>query len=411
MYRKEVVVSHSPRLAGKIVISQSKFHWYLLIALLFFFVMFIFYLSQFNLNRKETVIGYLTPQDGVIKVFSGRAGILEELMVSEGDYIKKGQAIGTISNFHNLPNGDELSSAIYSEKINQISAYKSQIELLKQKNHFKEQRLQGRLHILNIRNDILNTRRDILLETKKIKEKQFKKNTPLYSKGYITSTTYEQSKEEFLKSIDELNMIDESLSLLKEEVHILKSDLASIPHELKSELLTVEVLISELKNDLKKLESNHAFVKVAPESGYISTIHPNKGSHINENSLLLSIIPVDSSLIAEFLLPSRSSGFVKHSNKVKVRFDAFPYQKFGFIEGEVISIDDSLTLPSQNDLPIALNEPIYRIRVKLSANSIKAYGQNFKLKIGMMASADIILENRSLLDWILEPIYTIKGNI
>ncbi|EGR2120015.1 HlyD family efflux transporter periplasmic adaptor subunit, partial [Vibrio cholerae] len=223
--------------------------------------------------------------------------------------------------------------------------------------------------------------------------------------------TYEQSKEEFLKSIDELNMIDESLSLLKEEVHILKSDLASIPHELKSELLTVEVLISELKNDLKKLESNHAFVKVAPESGYISTIHPNKGSHINENSLLLSIIPVDSSLIAEFLLPSRSSGFVKHSNKVKVRFDAFPYQKFGFIEGEVISIDDSLTLPSQNDLPIALNEPIYRIRVKLSANSIKAYGQNFKLKIGMMASADIILENRSLLDWILEPIYTIKGNI
>ncbi|MBF4406289.1 HlyD family secretion protein, partial [Vibrio anguillarum] len=105
----------------------------------------------------------------------------------------------------------------------------------------------------------------------------------------------------------------------------------------------------------------------------------------------------DSPLEIELLLPTRSAGFIEIGNKVNVRFDAFPYQKFGFITGVISNIDKVVVLPSEKVLPIQLDEAMYRVRAKLNQQSIKAYGKKFPLKVGMIADADIILEKRALL--------------
>ena len=105
------------------------------------------------------------------------------------------------------------------------------------------------------------------------------------------------------------------------------------------------------------------------------------------------------------------AGNVKKGQVSRLRFDAFPYQRFGFVESQIVRIDRALITPNEIQLPIALKEPVYRLRAKLSKQQMHAYGTTFELKSGMLLEADIMLEKRSLIEWILEPIYSLKGRI
>jgi membrane fusion protein len=126
---------------------------------------------------------------------------------------------------------------------------------------------------------------------------------------------------------------------------------------------------------------------------------------------LLHILPEGSELIAELLLPTRSAGFIQLGNSTRLRFDAFPYQRFGFIKSEIIRIDQALISPNEIQLPISLQEPVYRLRAKLNQQQMRAFGKAFDLKSGMLFEADIMLEQRTLIEWLLEPIYSLRGRV
>ena len=74
-------------------------------------------------------------------------------------------------------------------------------------------------------------------------------------------------------------------------------------------------------------------------------------------------------------------------------------------------IDQALISPNEIQLPISLQEPVYRLRAKLSQQQMLAFGKAFDLKSGMLFEADIMLEQRTLIEWLLEPIYSLKGRV
>ncbi len=122
-------------------------------------------------------------------------------------------------------------------------------------------------------------------------------------------------------------------------------------------------------------------------------------------------MPKDAELIAELLLPSRSAGFLQLDDEARLRFDAFPYQRFGFIAAKISHIDKALISPGEADMPIQPDEAVYRIQATLESHSIQAYGEAFPLKAGMQIEADLILDTRSLLEWLLDPLYSLKGRV
>lgn len=125
----------------------------------------------------------------------------------------------------------------------------------------------------------------------------------------------------------------------------------------------------------------------------------------------MNILPEGSELVAELLLPTRSAGLVEEGDNSRLRFDAFPYQRFGYMESTIVRVDKALIIPNEIPLPITLQEPVYRLRAKLSAQTMQAYGKQLNLKSGMLFEADIMLEQRRLIEWLLEPIYSLRGRI
>lgn len=56
-------------------------------------------------------------------------------------------------------------------------------------------------------------------------------------------------------------------------------------------------------------------------------------------------------------------------------------------------------------------EPMYRIRLKLDRQSVQAYGKSMPLRSGMLVDASVLLEQRRLYEWVLEPLFSISGRM
>ena len=138
-------------------------------------------------------------------------------------------------------------------------------------------------------------------------------------------------------------------------------------------------------------------------------MHP--GQSVSPQKSLLTIIPNDTELYAELFLPSRAIGFINVGQQVLLRFDAFPYQRFGLYEGTVEQVAQAVINPDEAEIPLPTPDPVYRVKVSLSSQFVKTYGKSLSLQAGMSLTADIILEERTLGEWLFAPIYSLRGKL
>jgi len=148
----------------------------------------------------------------------------------------------------------------------------------------------------------------------------------------------------------------------------------------------------------------------APADGMVATWLYKPGQAVQTGAPLLTLVPGDGALEAELLVPSRAIGFIDPGDTVLLRYHAYPYQKFGHQQGRVRQISRSPVNSVIGD-EAALAESFYRISVSLEQQAIMAYGKSEALKPGMVLDADILGERRSLIEWILEPLYSIQGTV
>jgi membrane fusion protein len=101
---------------------------------------------------------------------------------------------------------------------------------------------------------------------------------------------------------------------------------------------------------------------------------------------------------------------------VLLRYQAYPYQKFGHYEGVLAHVSRSAMNPSE--LPAQLvgltsvvgtDEPVYRVTVSLTKQTVMAYGQPMPLQPGMQLDADVVIETRKLIEWVLDPLFALTG--
>jgi membrane fusion protein len=77
----------------------------------------------------------------------------------------------------------------------------------------------------------------------------------------------------------------------------------------------------------------------------------------------------------------------------------------------VTEISRTLILPTETDVPLPLAEPAYRVIVTIDSQSVKAYGHDVLLQPGMLLDANIQLDRRRLYQWLLDPLYSVRGRV
>jgi membrane fusion protein len=156
----------------------------------------------------------------------------------------------------------------------------------------------------------------------------------------------------------------------------------------------------------------------APEAGIVTAVMAEVGQTLDSTRSVMSIVPTNTKLIAELYAPSKAIGFIKVGDPVLVRYQAYPYQKFGQQRGQIVSISrvtiSYAELASMsNSIPGLGNdgEQFYRMQVDLEEQNILTYGKSQLLQSGMLLEADVLQETRRLYEWVLEPLYSLTGKL
>lgn len=157
------------------------------------------------------------------------------------------------------------------------------------------------------------------------------------------------------------------------------------------------------------MEADGELLLRAPVTGLVANRLVEAGQAVQPGQPILSLLPQGSELRAQLLVPSSAVGFVKSGDRVLLRYQAYPYQKFGAHEGTVIRISRSALAGSQKDGDA--QQSLYRVLVSLDQQGVLAYGTMEPLRPGMQLEADIMGERRKLYEWLLEPLYSVTGKL
>ena len=106
---------------------------------------------------------------------------------------------------------------------------------------------------------------------------------------------------------------------------------------------------------------------------------------------------------------SRAIAFVGEGQPVRLLFDAFPYTRFGPGRGHVAQVSSAVLRPEEVTAAVKVGEPVYKVLVTLDAAAMQAYGRAIPLQSGMALTADILLESRSFLDLLMDPLLAARG--
>ncbi|HGM0878552.1 TPA: HlyD family secretion protein, partial [Neisseria gonorrhoeae] len=368
-------------------------------------------------TNKTTVEGQLLPTMGVVRVYSSDIGTITHKFVEDGNFVKAGEPLFKLSTSRFGEKGNVQAKLAAEANLKKTLALQ-ELERLKRIHQNEQKNVHNNIHRLN--NQLENIKQQITGQNRQIRlaEKTLNKNKFLASQGAVSQQDKMTAESHLLEQRSRLESLKREQNNAIRELDEQKITLSSLPERHKTELSQLNRAITEMNQEILDFDLKSEQTIRASKSGYISTINVDIGQQVEPSKLLLSIVPEQTELVANLYIPSKAVGFIKPKDKVVLRYQAYPYQKFGHATGEIISV--ARTALGKQELsglgiiftnPTLLNEPAYLVKVKLEKQTIKAYGENKPLQIGMILEADILHERKKLYEWVLDPLYSISGKI
>ena len=372
----------------------------------------IFLLVIGQYSRKATVSGYLTPTSGTAKIFAIQRGTITKVLVTEGQEVKQGQPLLTVDTTQISDTGEDVNVAILASLSNQRDQLNQQIAREEQRMNSERERLT--LLIQGLNSGVTQLEAQIPLQENRINIAQalVESVAVLIQKGAVTDVEFKRRQADVLEQKQGLNSLKQQLVTQHNTLTDTQYSLNQLPTATAEKIQLLRNEISTIEQRIAEINGRRAFVIRAPMSGRVTALQASVGKAAEVNQLQLEIVPSNSTLRAELLVPSSAIGFVRVGERVNIRYEAFPHQNFGRYGGNVSEISkDILTESDSASAPIALKEPSYRVTATLDRQDIDAYGNRLPLRAGMLLKADVILDSRSLMQWVLDPLLSVRGEI
>lgn len=413
LFRRECIENNKITIVGQIMLITPCSIKLINALFLIIFIAVIFLLIFFDYGRKIHVNGALLPVDGIVTILSSEPSIVDQILVKENQTIKMGQPLFVLRNLKYSSTYDAVQKFL-SNKKNTLSF---QHKIFLEQNNVKKISIQQTKKNLEEEKIILQSQIAVQTERVKIADEISQKYKKLFNSDSVSVIEYNNRQSELLDQKSILFDLKQKLESTNRKIYDLDIELLQIPLQEKRETSKFEQEISSIEKELIENEGLKLMTIVAPKDAVISTIMVSKGQSISDNVIIATLLPENPKLEANLFIPSSAIGFIKVGLPVSIRYDAFPYQKFGQQKGIIDEISgNTLYLNELTSLGIYSQQfnnekdAYYRVKVKLSNQNILAYGKNYPLKVGMSLESNIMLEKRKIYEWIFEPLFSIHGD-
>lgn len=405
LFRNEAVSHATRRLAGEVVLASSlssRLLAGLAAAVVFGAALFA---ATASYARKETVAGWLAPTGGMIRLTARQGGVVEAVHVTEGQTVAVGQPVATLRLSSALEHGDSFAAL--------SGSLTAQGEAIRARAGAAQAALEAELRQLGARRagltrELAETRRRLDLQSQRVRlaQAEVERAETIAAQGFLPRRELEARRSAALAAEQGASELASSILTYRREIGEVEARMAAIPIDLIAARADAASSTATLDQQRTQTEAQATYVVVATVAGRVAALPLDRGQTAQPGQVLAVLTPGSGTLEAELYAPSRAAGFVREGQPVKLMYQAFPHQKFGAGDGVVTAVSRTVLAPAEVSIPgLQVQEPVFRVRVRLARDSVAAYGETLPLQPGMLVTADVVIDRRSLLEWLLDPLY------
>jgi HlyD family secretion protein len=381
--------------------------------------------------------GKLVPQSYVKIVQPSESGIVKEILVKEGDSVRAGQVLMRMDTL--ITDADSKSIQADFER-KRLTLRRVDAELANTPFHalagdpphlaaavqaqYRANRAAFEAALAEEKSRLAKARQD--LGAAEEIQRKFTAVLPHYREqeqafarlgkdGFAGGVLVSDKKRERIEKEEELatqaHMIESARAGVQQsEMKLIQID-SDYRRQLHAERDEAQSAFDKLSQELAKQTHRKELLALkATQDSVVKDLATHSiGTVVQPGTVLLTLVPEHETLRAEVWLSNEDIGFVKKGQTVRLKFAAFPFQKYGMIEGAVEHIGaDAVDNASANGGP-PVDKPgtpgaTYKALVALKATRLETDGERFPLSAGMQASAEILLGTRTVLEYLLSPV-------
>ena len=358
--------------------------------------------------RKETVTGYLTPASGTAKVFAPQQGTISAVHVEQGQRVEEGQPLFSVAADQIAADGEDVNAAILNTLSRQKESLLRQMAAEEQRAASERGRLSAQIQNLETGLGYLGAQIAIQKDRVRVVERLVASGAQLATRGLVSELEQRRREEALLEQRLNLSTLYQQVTERQNQLTEAQYTLEQLPIATAEKLQGLRGELSAAEQRSAEINGRRAYIVRAPVGGVVSSLQASVGQAAEPRRLQLQIVPGGSALQAELFVPARAIGFVEVGQPVRLLYDAFPYQHYGTYRGRIVRVSQTMMAAPDVSAPVTLDGPTYRATVVLERPDIDAYGKRVPLQPDMLLKADIILEKRTLVDWILNPLLSAR---
>ena len=414
LFRPEVMEAKRGSWLGGISLAQPLSLWVLTLATALVATVIVLFVTFGTYTRRSTVTGQLVPSQGLATVLAPATGVVTKLGAEEGGRVASGDALAVVTVPRaTLAAGDTqvaLEQRLQQRQDGLLSTQQAQqAQLRVQAQGTNAQLGVAQRELAQVESEVITRQDQIRIATETLARLR-----RLEGGQYVSVLQIKQQEATVLEYTGQRQALQRQAIGIRRLIAQLQQAVNELPAQGQASAAGFQRELAQLEQERVQMQAGSALVVKAPVAGVVATQVVKPGQSVQAGQPLMTLLPGNGRLEAELLVPSRAIGFIAPGDRVLLRYQAFPYQKFGHQEGRIAAISRSALSPGELGALIGnarQGEPFYRVTVSLARQAITAYGKPEAVKPGMLVDADVLGEQRTLAEWIFEPLYSLGGKV
>lgn len=431
-----LIQTGAPARSGRIVL------WTISLLILFLLV----WAGFGELDIIVTADGKLAPETLVKVVQPADAGVLKELLVNEGDAVKKGQVLArldmTLANADTASVGADLATQKIQQRRVEAELTESPLRQLPgdEPSRFADVFKRYEANQKAFRGSMEQEKSLLVKAEQEMRsaieiERKYEQTLPNYLKtakaysdlekeGFISGMAADEKRRDATEKEKDLAAQRATVAAFAATVVAQQQKLAQLKSvhdsDLQRELSDLRNRIQQLQPELDKAVYRAGLLDLkAPQDGIIVDLATTTiGAVFKPGEVLLTLVPQDERLTANVSIKNEDVGFIRPKQTVRIKLAAYPFQKYGMLTGKVVQLgaDTSSSNPANGsvntsagtnaaDRNPALALPSYKATIAVDSQFLASpAGERLQLSPGMQVTAEIQQGKRTVLDYLLSPV-------
>ena len=367
LFRQEVAAAQAAQYLGSVRLQRPWSYAAVTSVALALALMLVAFATWGEVNRKARLSGVVVPSQGSLNISAPQAGVVMDLPVREGQSVKAGQVLLVLQTERQSMLGGSVSDT--TERAAQQIA--TRLQTLSTERTLRELQTRQREQVLDDRlrttaQQLRQAEEESALQARRVQLAQttLARNQQLAESGFVAEAQVQVRQEELIDAKARAQALERARLGLMQDQQTLRGERTALKAQLQSDTNQIERNRASLDQEASENAARKTMVISAPYAGTITALNLKAGQSVQSGQALATLVPqvADSDvsgpgpLQAQLFAPSRTAGFIRTGQTVYLRYDAYPYQKFGLHQGRITSVSATPFAPSE--LPPNLAEQL-----------------------------------------------------